>query len=165
MQAVRITDVKVLDAPMELVKGDVKAPSGVTGPGHARSPINHDGDNSLITLRYKLKDADIQVAEEPFEADGTKFNRGTFIIQGVAQADLDKAATELGLKAVALAAAPSVKTHPARAARVAILHQWTQHADRGLVAPGVRHLRRAVRLHRSRRRSKKTAEPARRSTT
>ena len=30
----------------------------------------------------------------------------------------------LGLKAVALDAAPSVKTHPARAARVALLHSW-----------------------------------------
>ena len=31
VQAVRVTDAKVLDAPMELVKGDVKAPSGVHG--------------------------------------------------------------------------------------------------------------------------------------
>ena len=28
--------------------------------------------------------------------------------------------------------------HPVRAARVAILHTWTEHADRRLVAPGVR---------------------------
>ncbi len=40
----------------------------------------------------------------------------------MAQADLDKVTNELGLKAHALSAAPSVKTHPARAARVALLH-------------------------------------------
>ena len=40
------------------------------------------------------------------------------------QADLDKVTNELGLKAHALSAAPTVKTHPARAARVALLHGW-----------------------------------------
>ena len=39
--------------------------------------------------------------------------------------DLDKLTKELGLKVTALAAAPSVKMHPVRAARVAILHTWT----------------------------------------
>ncbi len=124
VQAVRVTDVTVLAAPMEAVTGDVKAPSGVTGRG-ALFAITHNADNALITLRYRLRDADIQVAEEPFESGGTRFTRGSFIVKGVAQADLDKAVTELGLKAHAIAAAPSVKMHPARAARVALLHQWT----------------------------------------
>jgi len=130
VQAVRITDTAVLDIPMELVKGEVKAPFGVSGQGTVFA-INHNADNALITLRYRLKNADIQMAEEPFESDGTKFNRGSFIIQGVAQADLDKVTIELGLKAYALAAAPSVKTHPARAARVAILHQWSSTQTEG----------------------------------
>ena len=130
VQSVRVTDVKVLDAPMELVKGEVKAVSGVTGQGSLFA-INHTGDNSLITLRYKLKDADIQVAEEPFESSGAKFNRGTFIVKGVAQGDLDAQLTALGLRAVALTAAPTVKTHAARAARVAILHQWTSTQTEG----------------------------------
>ncbi|HMC76103.1 MAG TPA: M14 family zinc carboxypeptidase [Vicinamibacterales bacterium] len=130
VQAVRVTDVKVLDAPMELVKGDVKALSGVTGSGSIFA-INHNADNALITLRYKLKDADIQVAEEPFDAGGAKFNRGSFLIKGVSQADLDKAANDLGLKALGLASAPSVKTHPARAARIAILHSWTSTQTEG----------------------------------
>jgi hypothetical protein len=124
VQAVRITDTKVLGVPMELVKGEIKPPSGAGGQGTVFA-INHNADNALVTLRYKLRNADIQAAEEPFESSGAKFNRGSFIIQGVAQADLDKVANELGLKAYALAAAPSVKAHPARAARVAILHQWS----------------------------------------
>jgi len=129
-QAVRITDAKVLEAPMELVKGDVKAPSGVTGQGSIFA-INHNADNTLVTLRYTLKAADIQLAEEPFEADGAKFKRGTFIIRGVARADLEQATTELGLTAVALSAAPTVKTHPARPARIAILHQWSSTQTEG----------------------------------
>src|SRR5262249_9558108 len=46
------------------------------------------------------------------------------VIKGVSQGDMDKAATELGLTAYAIDAAPSVKMHPARAARVAIFHAW-----------------------------------------
>ena len=130
VQAVRITDVKVLDVPVELIKGEVKAVSGVTGQGSLVA-INGNGENSLVTLRYRLKDADIQVAEEPFESGGTKFNRGTFIVKNVAQGDLDKVLTALGLRGVTLSAAPSVKTHAARAARVAILHQWTNTQTEG----------------------------------
>ena len=93
VQAVRITDVKVLDAPMELVKGEVKAVERRHRPGVGRSRSTTTRDNALITLRYRLKDADIQMAEEPFEAGGAKFSRGTFIIKGVAQGDLDKQLT------------------------------------------------------------------------
>ena len=56
--------------------------------------------------------------------------------------------TELGLKAYALAAAPSVKMHPARAARVAILHTWSSTQTEGWWRAGVRRLRHPVRLHR-----------------
>ena len=51
-------------------------------------------------------------------------NRGTFLIKNVSQSDLDKAVNEVGLKVSALASAPTVKTHPARAARIALLHTW-----------------------------------------
>ncbi len=130
VQAVRVTDPKVLDVPMDTVKGEVKALSGVTGTGSLFA-INHNADNALVTLRYALKNADIQVAEEPFEASGAKFSRGSFIVKGVSQGDLDKAATELGLKAYALGGAPSVKTHAARAARIAVLHQWSNTQTEG----------------------------------
>jgi hypothetical protein len=130
VQAVRVTDVKILDVPMELVKGEIKPPSGVTGTGQVFA-INHNADNALITLRYKMKGANIDVAEEPFESGGTRFNRGTFLITGASQADVDKLTGDLGLKAYALASAPSVKTHAARAARVAVLHQWTSTQTEG----------------------------------
>ncbi|MEO8451827.1 MAG: M14 family zinc carboxypeptidase [Gemmatimonadota bacterium] len=123
VQAARVVDPKVLEVAMERVSGEIKAPGGISGSGPVVA-INHNADNALATLRYRLKDADFQVAEEPFEAGGKKFNRGSFLIRNVAFGDLDRAAKELGLSGTALAAAPSVKTHPARAARVAILHTW-----------------------------------------
>jgi len=121
--AVRVVDAKVLDVPMERVNGEVRARGGVSGSG-AVFAINHDGDNALATLRYRFKDADFEAAEEPFDADGVKFNRGSFLIRGVPVADLDRAAAELGVPVHALPAAPPVKTHPLRAARVAIMHTW-----------------------------------------
>jgi len=123
VQAFRITDTTVLRASMQQVKDSIRAPGGVSGSGSAFA-INHNGDNALITLRYRLPKADIQMAEEPFDAAGQKFARGSFIIRGVSASDLDAATKDLGLRARALAAAPKVKTHPARAPRVAILHTW-----------------------------------------
>ncbi len=119
----RITDQNVLDAAMERVIGEVKAPGGVSGQG-AVFAIAHNADNALATLRYRLRSADIAAVEEPFTAAGRKFGRGSFIIRGASRDELDRVARELGLSIVALDAAPSVKTHPLRAARVAILHTW-----------------------------------------
>jgi len=123
VQAVRVTDASVLTKPMELVKGEVKAAGGVTGSG-STFVINANGDNGLVTLRYKFKNADMQAAEEAFDEGGTHFARGSFVIKGISQSDLDAAAKDLGLKVLAVANAPSVKMHPVRAARVAIMHTW-----------------------------------------
>jgi hypothetical protein len=130
VQAVRITDTKVLDIAMEPVKGELSPPCGVVGTGTTFA-VNHNADNALISLRYALKTADIQIAEEPFESNGTKFTRGSFVITRVAQDELDRVVKELGLKAYAITAAPSVKMHAARAARVAILHGWTNTQTEG----------------------------------
>jgi hypothetical protein len=130
VQAVRITDTKVLDVAMEPVKSEVSPPCGVVGTGTTFA-VNHNADNAIISLRYALKDADIQIAEEPFESNGTKFTRGSFVITKVAQDALDRVVKDLGLKAHAIAAAPSVKMHAARAARVAILHGWTNTQTEG----------------------------------
>ena len=123
VEAVRVVDTTVLHAPMERVSGEVRAPGGVTGNGQIVA-LNHNGENALGTLRYRLKGADIQAAEEPFEAGGRNFSRGSFLIRNVPAAELDRVTRELGLQAYGLDAAPSVKTHPVRAARVAILHTW-----------------------------------------
>lgn len=121
--AVRVVDTMVLRAPMARVTSTINAPGGVAGSGGVFA-INHNADNALATLRYQLKDADFQAVEESFDANGQKFNRGSFIIRGVASDVLDKATKELGLKATALSAAPNVKMHPLRAARVALVHGW-----------------------------------------
>jgi hypothetical protein len=122
VQVVRVTDAKVLDAAMQPVT-QIRAPGGVAGTGTVFA-INHNTDPALATLRYRLKGATMNAAEESFEAAGHKFNRGSFLISGVSASDLQTAAAELGVQVFALDAAPSVKTHPVRAARIALLHTW-----------------------------------------
>jgi Zinc carboxypeptidase len=130
VKVTRVTDVKVLDAKAETVKGEVRAKGGITGSGSVFA-INHNTDPALITLRYRFKDAKFDIAEEAFDAGGQKFGRGSFIVQGVSADDLGKAASDLGIKVTALSSAPSVKTHPGRAPRVALLHTWINTQDEG----------------------------------
>jgi hypothetical protein len=123
VEAVRVTDTTVLRASMTRVADSVRAPGGVSGTGSV-FVIGQNGDNALATLRYRLASADMQAAEAPFQAVGRSFGRGSFIIRGISASELDKATKELGLRAYAVASAPSVAMHPLRAARVAILHTW-----------------------------------------
>src|SRR5678815_2590476 len=46
VQAVRVTDAKVLDASMERVTADIRSPGGVSGTGTVFA-INHNADNAL----------------------------------------------------------------------------------------------------------------------
>jgi len=130
VETIRVTDGKFLDTPMSLVKGDVRSTGGITGTGQIYL-INNNTDNELATLRFRLKDASFDAAEEPFTAAGQKFNRGSFIVRGVSAGDLSAALTELGLKATAVETAPDVKTHPTKAARIAMMHTWLSTQDEG----------------------------------
>ncbi len=129
VQVVRVTDAKVLDAAMEKV-ADVKAPSAITGTGGVFI-VNNDADPSLLAFRYRLKAAAFDIAEEPFEAAGKKFNRGSFIVKNAAEGDVKAAAAELGLAPHAVAAAPSVKVHPGKVARIGYVHTWLSTQDEG----------------------------------
>ena len=130
VEVVRITDPKVLGAAMERVSSEVRSPSGINSSGPVYL-VNHNADNSLVTLRYRLKNVEMEAAEEPFEAAGHKFNRGSFIIRKASEGDLKSVSDELGIKVYGVADAPSVKTHPVRVARVALMHTWLSTQDEG----------------------------------
>ena len=130
VQVVRVTDAKVLEAAMQPVKGEVKAQGTVNGSGTVYA-VNHDTDPRLIALRYRLKDVAFEAAEEPFEAAGRKFNRGSFLLKGSQAADIQKVAEELGLQIHALALAPTVKTHQVKVPRIGYVHTWLGTQDEG----------------------------------
>jgi len=122
VQVSRVTDAKILDAPMERVT-ELTVSGGVKGEGSVFAIENH-AEPVLASLRYKLKDADMQAAEEEFESGGKKFAAGTILVKSVDRGQLDSATKKLGISPVALASAPGVKTHPLRAARILLLHTW-----------------------------------------
>ena len=134
VQVVRVADAKVLDAAMERVSA-ITVPSDITGTG-AVFVVNNDADPSLLALRYRLKGATFDVAEEPFEAAGKKFNRGSFIIRNAQRADVQAAVRELSLQA------QGVERHgedaPGEGAPHRLHPHLARHAGRGLVADGVR---------------------------
>jgi hypothetical protein len=130
VKVVRVRDVKVLDAPVKKVAAPLRNPGGIAGEGSV-FVVNHNSDNALVTLRYKLRNARIDASEEPFEFQGVKFNSGAFILRGVSTADLRPVLNDLGLKAIASSDAPSVVTHPVRAARIGLLHTWLTTQDEG----------------------------------
>lgn len=122
IKTIRITDTSVLDASMRKM-GRIEAPGGVTGQGKIYL-IDHNADNTLATLRFRLAKTAMEAAEEPFEADGVKFKAGTFVIRSADRDELDRAAKELGISVHATNANVSVPTHPLEASRVAIVHNW-----------------------------------------
>src|SRR5260370_8334722 len=100
---------------------EVKPVGGVQGEGSIFA-INNNAEPGLATLRYKLRDASMEAAEEPFEAGGKKFNRGSLIVRRVGRSDFDPAATETGLHTTPPRPAPRVLTHPLRAPPAALFH-------------------------------------------
>ena len=122
VQVTRVTDAKVLEAPMERVTL-LRVPGGVKGEGTVFAIENH-AEPALASLRYKLKDADMQASEEAFESSGKKFGPGTILVRGADRRKLDTAAKELGLEPFALSSVPGAKSHPLRAARILLLHTW-----------------------------------------
>jgi hypothetical protein len=137
VKTVRVTDKSVLDTPMVLLTSDAKVRGRVAGSAAtAGFIVNHNADNTLATLRYKLKDVKMNAAEDSFKIGDQQFNTGSFIIKTEGNpADLrqrlEPAVTELGLTALAVDKLPEVKTHEIAAARIAIVHTWTNTQNEG----------------------------------
>jgi len=134
VEAVRVLDLKALDVPIEPVKTTMRVTGSISGNGNGSGGatiIEHNGETGLATLRYRLKNASIAAAEEPFEAAGRKFARGSFIVTNTTADEVSAAVREIGLRAVSVASVPAVKTHPVHAPRIAILHSWLSTQSEG----------------------------------
>ncbi|MCC7195310.1 MAG: hypothetical protein IT356_07135 [Gemmatimonadaceae bacterium] len=98
----------------------------VAGSGTTMA-VAHLGSNNMISLRYRLKNVPMKVAEQPFTSGGVTFPAGSFVFTGSA-ADLQAARAavdSLGLTAALLPSAPSVPTHDADVPRIALYSQWS----------------------------------------
>ncbi|MEO5936136.1 MAG: M14 family zinc carboxypeptidase, partial [Terriglobales bacterium] len=121
VKTARVMETSILDAPMTKVSGELKPAGGTTGAGGI-AVIDHNTDNTLATLRFRLPNVKMEASEEPFEIDGKKFRAGSFIVRDGAA--VMEQANALGIKVHSTAGELKVKTHPVAVPRIALLHGW-----------------------------------------
>ena len=137
VKTVRVVDKSVLDVEATLLTQDAKVTGQLTGPASAVGYIiNHNTDNTLATLRFRLKDVKMSAAQDSFKIGEQQFNTGSFIIKrdgnpSDLRQKLESAVVELGLKAIAVEKLPEVKTHELAVPRIAIVHTWTNTQNEG----------------------------------
>jgi hypothetical protein len=137
VKTVRVVDKSVLDAPATLLTADAKVTGQLTGAESVVAYVNnHYTDNTLATLRFRLKDVKMSAAEDSFKISDQQFNSGSFILKKDGnprdlRARLESAVTELGLKAVGVDKLPEVKTHELAVPRIAIVHTWINTQNEG----------------------------------
>ncbi|MGA8087489.1 MAG: M14 family zinc carboxypeptidase [Terracidiphilus sp.] len=122
VKVVRVTDPAILKAGMKPIDDPAALAGKIDGAGSIVA-VNNTGQISLLSLVYKLKDAKIQVAEKPFDADGKHFAAGSLLINN-ADDKVAAALHDLALDGTKLGAAPSVAMHDVAAPRIAFMHTW-----------------------------------------
>jgi hypothetical protein len=150
VKTVRVDDVTVLAAPMTLVKGEVKAPGGLSrlGTGAAKAYlINNNADNQIASFLFRtkniprLKDIKIQIAEKDFESQGKKFNAGSFIFRADTKDASDylegfftgTGAAGAEIAAYGIPSLPDVPVHDLVLPRIAVMHTWQNTQSEGWV--------------------------------
>jgi len=134
VKTIRVTDTAILKAAMQPLKSPAKAPGGVKGPESAAGfLIAHNTDNTLATLRFRLKDVPVFAAEDAFKWQDQSFPAGSFLIKNAAglYARLQKAADELGLAIHAVAELPKPPMHELATPRIALVHSWLSTQNEG----------------------------------
>ena len=127
-----VTEKGILDVPMAILATDAKAAGGIEGSG-STFIVDHTTDNNLMAFRYRHRDVAMQAAEVDFQAGGRDFRAGALIIANADRAKLEPTLKDLGLSAVAVSAAPAIKTHDLDLPRIGYVHSWQRTQDEGWV--------------------------------
>jgi hypothetical protein len=99
---------------------------GVKGGGPV-FVVEQRGDDAMFRLRYALGNsgnATVEAAAEPFKAGGHDYPRGTWLVRGIEKEAFERAASDIGIAAEAIATAPKVATRSIPKPRIALLHTW-----------------------------------------
>src|SRR5205085_4206129 len=137
VETMRVTDKDVLNVPMSLLTTDARVRGKLIGAEKATAyVINNNTDNTLATLRFRLKGVRMSVAETDFKVGPQSFNAGSYIIKAEGnptdlRAQLETGVTDPGLTAVGFDLNPAVKAHDVGTPRIAILHTWTNTQNDG----------------------------------
>ena len=133
---IRVTDPMILQSPMTLIHGDAKAAGSFNANAARFYLINANAEPVLATLRFRLKNVKMFAAEAGFDADGAKYNPGTFIVPvegnpSDTNSQLESAAKELGIRVKGVTADPSVARHELAVPRIAVVHTWVNTQNEG----------------------------------
>ncbi len=127
LKVVRVVDASILKSKMTRLDDPAKLAGKISGAGTVLAVAN-TGQVSLLSLIYKLKGANIQVAEKAFDAEGKHFAAGSLLITAASDAHIDDHIAgilhDLSLDASRLGAVPSVPAHAVTAPRIAFMHTW-----------------------------------------
>ncbi len=134
VKVVESADTGVLAVPVTPVekfepKGSLSAGAGAV-VGYA---VVDNGSVNLVSLRNRLKDVDVRVAEQSFTVAGKSVPAGSLIFDAAAAGRLKPAVEALGLAAISLEAQPSVPMHKAPLPRLAVYSTWGSTQDVGWV--------------------------------
>ena len=99
-----IADKAVLDVPGRSRSTSSTVAGTVKGSGPLTAVIDN-GSNSLVTLRYRLKDVKFEAIEKAFKSGDIDLPAGSFLVESSprVRSEIEK----LGLQAVALAKRPT----------------------------------------------------------
>ncbi len=125
LQAIPTADASIRGAALTMVTDVPHAMGRVTGNGSVYL-LKDTGQESFLAARYRLANFQIQIAEKEFEAGGTKFPAGSWIV--AAQNGLHDAiastAAELGLDFMQVSTTLEVPRHQAPAPRLGLWVPW-----------------------------------------
>jgi hypothetical protein len=125
LQAIPTADRSIQNAALTMLTDPPRAVGHVTGSGPVYL-LKDTGQESFLAARYRLSKFEIQIAERDFDAGGTKFPAGSWIItpQSGLHDALASAASELGLEFTQFATTPDVPRHIAKAPRIGLWVPW-----------------------------------------
>jgi Zinc carboxypeptidase len=123
LKVTRVTDAAILKADMKPVDDPAALTGKIAGSGSLVAVAN-TGQTTLLALVYKLKGANIQSVDKPFDAGDKHFAAGSLLISGVADDSLASALHDLALDGVRLSVTPIVAAHTVTAPRIAFMHTW-----------------------------------------
>jgi hypothetical protein len=130
---VEIADATVLDIPIDPIDQFEAKGKITSSPSAAAYAVLDNGSVNLATLRFRLKDVSIRIAEQSFQSAGNTIPAGSFILAANTLARLKPEVESLGLTAVALDTQPTVAMHDADLPRLAVFSTWGSTQDVGWV--------------------------------
>jgi len=136
VKTVRVKDTKILDAPMTLTTGNIKAQGKADDAGSVAIVINNSGESAVAQLRFRLPDIKFSAAESAFKVGDREYNAGSYIVAregnpADAGSRIKKEVLDLGLIATTVGKMPEVTKHPISVPRIAIVHTWHNTQDEG----------------------------------